>query len=455
MNRALDPALFPPDRASTLRCGRAPVQWARDLSSLTQRLAMMRRACGWVGELAAARPQLCAQPLLGRCLTELTGEELRPPSVVAGRPLGGPKRFAEPGPKSKGNPQDAAARAPCPPPFAPGPPPSGRVSAPAREPKLRLPNTRSIAGRPQPAHQSGVARGLQPQAAGSLLRRLAGPPDDAPGGGDVSLEAIQVSRRSPHVPAPPSFGERAERRNWRDLMARRAAESLLLGWTGTARATSSESSDWERQFLSLALTEQWLTRLGGTEAPADTLAQLADTARSRGPGPGRETERAEPRSQIIPRPSPIPSEFSGRPEAATSRGQAFAGPPLPNFAPRHLENIGPPEPPWGFKRDDAPAPGQTADTTFPPAADSWRPTHSREDVWLSPTNIAPPTLTPSLPPLRPPRASEAAALPVAAATARQGAGQEEVIAQEQDLSLLEAQLKRILDDEARRHGIDV
>jgi hypothetical protein len=45
-------------------------------------------------------------------------------------------------------------------------------------------------------------------------------------------------------------------------------------------------------------------------------------------------------------------------------------------------------------------------------------------------------------------------LPVAAATARQGARAEAAIA-EDDLSVLAARIKRILDEEARRHGIDV
>ncbi|MGZ5483345.1 MAG: hypothetical protein ACXWID_15340 [Pyrinomonadaceae bacterium] len=38
---------------------------------------------------------------------------------------------------------------------------------------------------------------------------------------------------------------------------------------------------------------------------------------------------------------------------------------------------------------------------------------------------------------------------------RSGAWRDEVRAQETDLELLAAQMKRILDEEARRHGIDV
>jgi hypothetical protein len=45
--------------------------------------------------------------------------------------------------------------------------------------------------------------------------------------------------------------------------------------------------------------------------------------------------------------------------------------------------------------------------------------------------------------------------PVAAAIARQGARQEEATAGDDDLSVLAARIKRVLDEEARRHGIDV
>jgi hypothetical protein len=44
---------------------------------------------------------------------------------------------------------------------------------------------------------------------------------------------------------------------------------------------------------------------------------------------------------------------------------------------------------------------------------------------------------------------------VASAVARHGARRDEASAPENDLSQLAAQMKRILDEEARRHGIDV
>src|SRR5262249_9997132 len=83
----------------------------------------------------------------------------------------------------------------------------------------------------------------------------------------------------------------------------------------------------------------------------------------------------------------------------------------------------------------------------------------REEVeWPPPARIAPPATAPSLAPLLPPQMPGAIAPPVAAATARPGPrGQETAARPEEGLSdgRLAAKLKRILDEEARRHGIDV
>ncbi len=65
----------------------------------------------------------------------------------------------------------------------------------------------------------------------------------------------------------------------------------------------------------------------------------------------------------------------------------------------------------------------------------------------------PPVVASQLPPLVPPQSIDMPPLPIAMATARVGARAEMMI--EEDLDMLAAKIKRILDDEARRHGIDV
>lgn len=67
--------------------------------------------------------------------------------------------------------------------------------------------------------------------------------------------------------------------------------------------------------------------------------------------------------------------------------------------------------------------------------------------------IMPPTVASLLPPLATAQRIDKPPLPIAMATARIGARAEMVI--EEDLDMLAAKIKRILDDEARRHGIDV
>jgi hypothetical protein len=88
-----------------------------------------------------------------------------------------------------------------------------------------------------------------------------------------------------------------------------------------------------------------------------------------------------------------------------------------------------------------------------------RPTLAREmsedDEWGFPARVTAPVITPSLLPLFPPQTPGELIAPAAASAARQGAKQDEAAARGEDLSMLAAQIKRILDEEARRHGIDV
>ncbi|MGI8426038.1 MAG: hypothetical protein ACR2M4_05465 [Actinomycetota bacterium] len=63
-------------------------------------------------------------------------------------------------------------------------------------------------------------------------------------------------------------------------------------------------------------------------------------------------------------------------------------------------------------------------------------------------------MTPSLPDLLPPQRAGAQPLPVAAGTARRGA-REEAAMNMDDLDTLAGKIKHILDEQARRHGIDV
>jgi hypothetical protein len=82
----------------------------------------------------------------------------------------------------------------------------------------------------------------------------------------------------------------------------------------------------------------------------------------------------------------------------------------------------------------------------------WR--SSVESEWIFSERIAPPAVAPSLPRLLPPQGASEPAPALAAQIARQDARQE-AMRSEDDLAGLAANIKRILDEEARRHGIDV
>lgn len=69
--------------------------------------------------------------------------------------------------------------------------------------------------------------------------------------------------------------------------------------------------------------------------------------------------------------------------------------------------------------------------------------------------ISPPTLAPSYPFLAPPRTASAPPAPIATAVVQRGAGMTEAAQAGSDLGELATKIKRILDEEARRHGIDV
>ncbi len=467
MNCVFDPARFSSDWTAVLSGSRSPIYWARDLSRRTERLAMMRRACDWIEELMEVNPQICDQPLMGHSLAALTEEEPRPPGVSSAQPRKEQRPFHEPESASKRNSRNAAART-----TRSSPPEI--VYPPARPFQPRISNMRRIAERSQANDPPEIIYNLQPQVEGSLLRRVAGLPDDAFGVSAMSRELIPTPRRSSRT--PPVLNERMKRRDWRDLMAQRTAGSLLRNWTGASHtastATQATSPNGQKQtvspsltehaieqIVSLSLTEQWLTPLSGTQAPANTLAQLANVAGTHDAGTNNEMKRAREQAHIIPRSLPHLPEFSGWPETAVNRNQDFVDAATPGSASRRLETTLPPQPPARFMPEDDLWHGVTREQTVAipssPATDSWRPAYSRENVGSAPADIAPPTLTPSLPPLRPPQAPGVTALPVVAATAYQGARQEQSIAQEKDLDLLAAQIKRIIDDEARRHGIDV
>jgi hypothetical protein len=116
-----------------------------------------------------------------------------------------------------------------------------------------------------------------------------------------------------------------------------------------------------------------------------------------------------------------------------------------------------PHQPFGIQSNQAPSASEMASSN-PRSAPTPRPvTGWRGDVeneWSSSDHIGPPPVVPSLSRLLPPQGSYVSVPAPATMITRQQA-REEAAASEYDLAGLAENIKRILDEEARRHGIDV
>jgi hypothetical protein len=242
------------------------------------------------------------------------------------------------------------------------------------------------------------------------------------------------------------------------LVAQRAAKDFLRDWPAE---TLSLVADREVETFSLSvgsslLEEHWITPIDGPAAPAEILIDLARLTEVTDAGAASEMKWPKTRSLADNTSTSARSEHLGQGESAPRRTGERADGTQQSFSPKHSEFFPP--------TDDLPATREADHWQEPagrkgngsPAAHGLEWTEVRDAEGPSAeSNLAPATLSPSLPPLLPPASAGSPALPMAAATSRYGAWRGEVDAPEKDLSLLAAQMKRILDEEARRHGIDV
>jgi hypothetical protein len=209
--------------------------------------------------------------------------------------------------------------------------------------------------------------------------------------------------------------------------------------------------------VSALLREQWALSLRGETAPPGLLAELA--AGERGEAmPDARLEREKTRAA------------TARPAGATANAPAapiFANPDMatlpaePRTSAMHASQAS-----WASERDT----NGNARATNASEALSQSRAHARGHQRPEGVNTNVPALlstdvrslhTPELPPLLPAHVTTEAVLPVAVATARQGARVEAQRAAQldeptaDDLDALAEKFKLILDEQARRHGIDV
>ncbi|MFN8475296.1 MAG: hypothetical protein U0822_24145 [Anaerolineae bacterium] len=393
-------------RQPPLRAAQAMAAYGRQMAQRTAWIACLGRGSRWLEPLLAPHHPLRPGPLLGTTLSVLTAEvdqpaEARPEQTR--RPVRLPERRDEAA-RGRLSPAGEAAEVP----VASHPEPRRGVSG--------------LPGRWQADLQSppGAARAvadLPRQAPSALLASFAGAAPNV------------VARR---VPRPGPLGELAARmgRGWQAPVVERV-KRVAAG--GESRPVSRPSAS-----LPAPIAAAWSTRLSGPTAPLSLLKRAANLA----PASLRD-ERAPARPNGTAAASP-----SAAPQVAAQ---------LPSVVPQAAAPSSPAPP--ARESWDAPlvteegvpfAPSLWGMLDYPIAASATALPPPDQETTVRVVN---PTLAPRLPFLMPSEPGGPPDLPIAAATARQGAMAE--AAAEEDLEALAVKLKRILNEEARRHGIGV
>jgi len=418
-------------RPRVLRGGQAPHVFKRELSGLTEGVGTMPRRCDWVREIVETHPRLLSEPLFGTCLAAVTATR-----VV----------------RSDGNDEST----------------ENRLSSPhlvlnrdkeivtestalSKRDQIRSPAVRSQ--RSEDARQFEAVSQLPRRAPDSLLRRAA--PEH------VTENQIGATLALPHGQpgSPPVNLSPVTRSEWLGVIADRAAKKWIADWvfpptrkylsaavdsnrrerahtpeTGTHIHDGQASSTAETvETVSLpSLNDNWLLPIGGPQASPQLLTSLVNHARS-----DRETPEQTRRNK---------ETFSGN--NAEPHGLSTSLDPL--ATPQQSFSDGPElSRPLKFDRQSPSLPANQNLSSPLEAINS-----AEREQRVSP-DLAPTVLTPDLSALLPPAAAGSPVMSAAADTARRIAWRDEVEAHGTDLSVLATQMKRILDEEARRHGIDV
>ena len=411
-------------RASTaLAGGGAPMWWQRATGQRAAWLPGLRRASAWLAESAGPVPRLNDGPLFGHALALLTETvALCPQARLAPRHRG--SRAAAPSLAARRDRAVTPAPRPTPRPPAPagdradvgaarGPYP-GRLERRAGLEVLRRAAGEVLhAGAPMPAGRRDRRAALQRAERGARSPHQTFPAALRRGGGSSS----DAGRSGEAPPATPGA-----HREWLRRLVHRAQQTFIaevpVVTTVAAAAPilndAAAASDATATFAAAAAT-----LLDGPEAAAELLRRWHDHS-----PPGDAGRRAA---------APSPSRSAEQHSAA----HAGAFPAVP-------------------RRDATTRANRAADADLSLQVAPFVPDASAlatGAVELRRETAVLEVIRP-LPPLIPPQVIGRTVPPAAAATARRGTTSEAFDADE-DLDQLAAKIKRILDEEARRYGIDV
>ncbi|HEV3469725.1 MAG TPA: hypothetical protein VG148_10420 [Pyrinomonadaceae bacterium] len=440
---------------NALAAGRAPACWRRETAREAARPGALRRACAWVAE-SAPPVRLRAEPLFGSCLSSFAsgdGRAADPPQAVpcSPRPAGA-------------TPDDPPQR---PAPFScahgdakPAPPElperadrellcrlAGEETRPADSAK----STRRESEVCHPEPRPRARRAAAPECGASGPRPS--PPPEPP------RPARDVRPQSRPADLCDATRSASAQSRWRDELSGRTRRVLARAGSPPAAADARE----EKPFDGL-----WAQPVAaGPEAPPGLLSNLVNPPRSTEPAARDERVPAGRRKPVNPADSEPPARRTRPPLTQEGAGLAsserFAAPGVGSAngapAPRRHSHASaaagaaraPAQadgPPHGHRRAVTPEGeylGPLRGVLDTQAADD-----DAEGLWARGGD--PPALAAQLPPLIPAPAGWPAP-GVASAAARQGARDE--AAADEDLEALAAKIRRILEEDARRHGIDV
>jgi hypothetical protein len=289
---------------------------------------------------------------------------------------------------------------------------------------------------------------LSRRADRDLLRRLGAESDTRDtSSAPRNSTAPRFRNRESGEAGVPRRDPKSERR-WLSELAERTGRQLAdAGAEPSSRVRDESSVQWPAPNVQ-SLEEQWSSPITGPDAPAGLLARLANDAqpdssatdrtsedrfRKKGPTPVQRRSSSDPSS-----PSVVGRENEASNGGASERSSPAASQPagwgtwLPD-TPSALDEVG------------ASQAGTSTSIASPIESQTLPAMRPREARFMLEFPVAA-----TMPPRDAPLIRE---LPVAASMIRRGARIEE--RPEEDLGELSDKIRRILEEEARRHGIDV
>jgi hypothetical protein len=426
--------------------GKAPACWSRDLARKTAGLTTMQQGGAWVEEFGAIRLKLCEGPLLGYTLAALTQQagQTRESQLEPHRP--GKARFSQWEKALERNQNRDTTRT------------RGVSGSRIGVPDYSLAAKRKASKETRSASVAKTPSQLQAQADRSLLSRLAGNKYTFEGAeprlagsspmnrkdnvafGGMEQEPTRSFSATEKTPFSSVCRDSASQQDWLSRLLQRVGRVMTPKQPDTTGMTKRAQDDAQIPGQSLSLQEQWAMLLDGTCVSLDLLNRFAKEDIPAGKGSSERVQRRSSVGQQTSLRNPLPL----RPDMLSVLSDRWIGWQGETADGDHdLEpRIEPLEP----TREDA-------SFVAPEAHLSKQQRHSASESKSS-TQISPSTITPVIPSLLPPRRAGVQPLPAAAATARQGADDGAMMATD-DLDVLAAKIKQILDEQARRHGIDV